>query len=576
MHTGIANLPRAAQSSCGAPARAEVTTKLASMALEKLRWYHYDFWGLAVAIIFGAVSFTPSLLPREPALQGLIAGLTAVTGYVIGTAAHWLFRQFTSWQPARRTQKFAWTILIGLGVVAGVLMLTWGAIWQRDLHISMGIPPPDHSTSPAIFIFTGTVFVALVGIARLFRLLIRFTARLIRKLVPRRIARPISLVLVSVLLYGAIDGILFRYIGESVNQTFSLADIGTDPGASQPRTPARSGSSQSLISWDSLGRTGRNFVSAGPTQVQLTGFSGSIPADPIRAYAGLDSAESTRERARLAVADLERAGGFERSAIVVNTTTGTGWVNESSASAVEYIFNGDIAQIGIQYSYLPSWISYLADQEKAVAAGQELFEAVYEVWQELPAGSRPKLYVFGESLGSYGSEAAFSSLADVTHRTDGALWVGPPSFNALHTRLVTEREPGTPQWRPIVDDGTTVRFITSPADLDRPSGKWDHPRVIYLQHASDPIVWWSPDLLTRRPDWLAEQAADGVSEMTWIPGVTFWQITADLPFAIEVPDGYGHNYGAELADMWVALVDPPNWSHADTARLRDAVAGLAR
>src|SRR5699024_11714315 len=65
--------------------------------------------------------------------------------------------------------------------------------------------------------------------------------------------------------------------------------------------------------------------------------------------------------------------------------------------------------------------------------------------------NRPKLYVFGESLGSYGSEAAFSSIHDVVNRTDGAVWVGPTSFNELHERLVDARDPGSPAWLPIVD-----------------------------------------------------------------------------------------------------------------------------
>lgn len=546
------------------------------MSPTRRHWYRYDFWGLVFAITAGAISFTPSLLPRDPALQGLIAGLTAVTGYAFGVVLHWFFRQFTSWTPSARAQKISWILLICSGVIAGLVMLIWGAIWQRRLHIAMGVPVPDRAASPSIFVFAVAVFIVFVGIGRIFRLLVRATNRLIRRFVPRRIVRPVSLILVVVLVYGAVDGILFRYIGESVNQTFSLADIGTDPGVAQPRIPQRSGSEQSLAPWDSLGRMGRKFVATGPTRVQLSGFNGRASHAPIRAYAGLGSADTTRERAELAVADLERAGGFDRAALVVHTTTGTGWVNESSAAAVEYIFNGDSAQVGIQYSYLPSWLSYLADQEKAVAAGRELFEAVYSRWEELPEDARPALYVFGESLGSFGSEAAFSSLADVTHRTDGALWVGPPSFNLLHSRLVSQREVGTPQWLPIVDAGRTVRFASAPADLDLPSGVWGHPRIAYLQYPSDPITWWTPDLLLRKPEWLTEEAAAGVSEMTWIPGVTFWQVTADLPFAIEVPDGYGHNYSRDLADMWVAIIEPENWNSSKTKRLRDSVAGLVR
>src|SRR5690625_1891922 len=288
------------------------------MAQKKTRWYHYDFWGLTIAIIFGAVSFTPSLLPREPALQGLIAGLTAVTGYLVGVILHWLFRQFTSWEPPPRIQKIAWIILICSGIIAGILMLIWGTIWQRELHISMEMPVPERSTSPAIFIFTATVFIALIGVGRVFRLLIRATARLIRRVVPQRIVRPVSLILVTVLLYSAIDGILFSYIGESVNQTFSLADIGTDPDAEQPAHAERSGSPASLVSWDSLGRTGRNFVAPGPPRGHLPACAGRDPGKPHGAIAGFAPADGPRESAEWAVEDLHRAGGFEEAAEGVN------------------------------------------------------------------------------------------------------------------------------------------------------------------------------------------------------------------------------------------------------------------
>ena len=62
---------------------------------------------------------------------------------------------------------------------------------------------------------------------------------------------------------------------------------------------------------------------------------------PVRAYAGLDSAASVEERARLAVDDLQRAGGFSRSVLVV-ASGGVGlafgsaivWLSEVSLSAI--------------------------------------------------------------------------------------------------------------------------------------------------------------------------------------------------------------------------------------------------
>ena len=74
---------------------------------------------------------------------------------------------------------------------------------------------------------------------------------------------------------------------------------------------------------------------------------------------------------------------------------------------------------------------------------------------------------------------------------------------------------------------------------------WTGTRVLILQHPSDPITWWSPSLLFERPDWLAETPGrDVLEEMTWIPLVTFWQVTLDMPFAVDVPEGHGHRYTA--------------------------------
>lgn len=77
------------------------------------------------------------------------------------------------------------------------------------------------------------------------------------------------------------------------------------------------------------------------------------------------------------------------------TTTGTGWINEAEASSLEYMYNGNTAIVSMQYSFLPSWISFLVDQENARQAGQALFEAVDALVRALPEADRPKLVVFG-------------------------------------------------------------------------------------------------------------------------------------------------------------------------------------
>jgi uncharacterized membrane protein len=98
---------------------------------------------------------------------------------------------------------------------------------------------------------------------------------------------------------------------------------------------------------------------------------------------------------------------------------------------------------------------------------------------------------------------------------------------------------------PIYEQGDTVRFAAVPADLDRPPTVWTTPRVVYLQHPSDPITRWEPRLMVRRPAWPAEpRGADVLPSMRWYPFVTFWQVSADMAVSNGVPPGHGHNFGA--------------------------------
>jgi len=91
-----------------------------------------------------------------------------------------------------------------------------------------------------------------------------------------------------------------------------------------------------------------------------------LAMEPIRIYAGLKSAGGLQAQASLAVRDLQRAGGFSRKNLLVVTTTGSGWVVPALADSFEYLSDGDSATVAIQYSYLPSWISYLTHLVVAV------------------------------------------------------------------------------------------------------------------------------------------------------------------------------------------------------------------
>lgn len=90
-------------------------------------------------------------------------------------------------------------------------------------------------------------------------------------------------------------------------------------------------------------------------------------------------------------------------------------------------------------------------------------------------------------------------------------------------------------------------------------------------HSSDPIVWWSPSLVLNEPNWSGEPGKD-VLGISYLPFVTFWQVTADLLFATSVPDGHGHTYRSEYVDAWNAVLRPPGITRNDLAILRSKTA----
>jgi uncharacterized membrane protein len=539
------------------------------------RWLpRYTWSGTLGALLFGCASLTPSLLPRGWVLQGLIAGITAAIGYGVGVTVAWFVAELTESRLSPGFRRRAWQVLAVAGPLFCLVMLWLGAGWQRDIHELMGLDPPEGYSSVGIVVLAVLVFAVFVAIGRGIRGLGRWLVRVFGRILPRRVARPLGVVVVTALVIFLLNGVLFQGLVDAMNSAFSVKDDSTEEGAVEPTAQERSGSPASLVPWESLGLQGRNFVGTGPTPEELTAFSGRPAVEPVRVYAGLASGADVADRAALAVRDLQRAGGFDRSVLVVVTTTGTGWVDPAASDSLEYEFNGDTAMVGMQYSYLPSWMSFLVDQVKARDAGRALFDAVYGTWAQLPQDQRPQLVVFGESLGTFGGEAAFSGLADIQNRTDGVLWAGPPNFNELTRGIVDDRDAGSPEWLPVVDGGRTVRFADEATDLALPPAVWGEPRVAYLQNASDPIVWWSPQLILNHPDWLRGERGPDVSQsMVWLPFVTFWQVTADLVFAVGVPDGHGHKYEADYVNGWADVTQPPGWTAADTDRLRLLVGG---
>ncbi|UZN01827.1 alpha/beta hydrolase [Cellulomonas sp. S1-8] len=546
-------------------------------------WARFSPTGLIGALVMFAAALGPSLMPRSPLYQGAIAGACAAIGYGVGALVGWGGRRIglrAPWPPERRV--LVRRTCAALAVVVVVWALLVDADWQarsREL-LDMGAPVPAR---PLLVLALAVVLALLLVLAaRGLRAVVAAVARLTGRLLPPVVARLVAVLVVGVATFLLLDGTIVAGGMNVLTSTFGALDKETYEGDEPPTDPSRSGSPGSLAAWDSLGREGRRFVAGGPDVAELERLSAAVGLDrevrePVRVYAGLDSHTELDDLAELVVDELDRTDAWDRSVLVVVTTTGTGWVDPASAAAIELLWGGDTAIAAMQYSYLPSWVSFVGDRSAPPEAGRALFEAVHARWSQLPPDDRPALYAFGISLGSFGSQGAFASLPDVVARTDGAVWAGTPGFTPLWRELTEERDPGSREIHPVLDEGRTARWGVAlrsddGASLIAGEATWQRPRVVYLQHASDGVTWWSTDLLLERPDWLREERGEDVlPDVRWFPVATFFRVGIDLFVAGEAPAGHGHTFVGEYADAWAAVAPPPGWAPAATTVLRAAL-----
>ena len=561
----------------GAPAAAREERDLHPFLLWAWGLVRLDFVGVAVGALFFCLSLTPSLLPREYFFQGVIGGINAAIGYGIGVGIGKAFkpRRRSWWPPSPRVLYGLKAATVAVSASASVLMIIPAAGWQRQVSAVMGIEGPSTLSYLRTLLIAVVVGGALVGVSRVLLDAIKALARYLIKRwgVNDEVALFIGTAIVVVLIIMLVNGVLIRgFVGGS-SAMFRPQNASTRPGIEQPTQPERSGSPSSFAPWDTLGYQGRNFVATGPHADELTELNGRPAKEPIRIYAGLATADTEDARVNVILSELQRTAAFDRELLVIVPTTGTGWVDPVAARAIESMYNGDTAIVALQYSYLPSWISFLADRKTSMDSGKHLIVAVQARWAAQPPERRPKLALYGESLGSMAGQAAFGYLPDIEQMGfSSVLWVGPPNASPLWHALTVRRDPGTPEVQPRYDNGRTVRFSQGDDVTAIAAPPWQGTRVLFMQHASDPIVWWSPDLLFERPEWLREPPGrDRTASMRWYPIVTFWQVGFDMTNASSMPAGHGHNYGNTVLDGWVAVAPPDGWTPEDTERIRRAL-----
>jgi uncharacterized membrane protein len=531
-----------------------------------MRWVgSFSAVGVLVGLLFFCASLAPSLLPRLPVVQGVQSGLVFAVGYGLGRSALavWRFLELRELQGGAR--RVVALVLLALALGLAVFTLNRMVIWQNSIRDLMEMPDIV-SAYPFTVVAVGfAVAAVLLAIARLLIWIGKKVSAQINRVFPRRISIALGTVLVVVVAGVAVNGLVVKSALRAMDEMFGKLDRVVDDGIVEP--PAFQ---SSLIAWDDIGRNGKRFLTDGPDEAGIAALTGRAARQPVRVYAGFNTGETLEERADIAVRELIRSGGFERSVLIVATATGTGWLDPAAIRPVAFLHGGDLSIVSMQYSYLPSWLTLMVDPDRSRRAASALFDAVYAHWTTLDPQKRPRLYLFGLSLGALGSEASTNLLTLLADPIHGAFWAGPPFASTIWTGLTAARNPGSPQWQPEVGDSSVVRFMTRqgfsvPADIE-----WGPLRVVYLQHGSDPMTFFSPYLAFHAPAWLGGVRAPDVSGFfQWYPVVTFVNVGFDVPMATTVPPGYGHTFTpASYIDGWIAVTAPDNWSAADTQKLK--------
>lgn len=540
--------------------------------MDRAQSYSFSVCGVLLGALLFAASLTPSLLPRTFLTQGVVSGFSLVAGHAIGAVGQWLWTYMELPQPPARIVRTATLAVVVLCACIVAFSLGHAPGWQNSIRELMGLEPVETAYPFKAALIAVAVYAIALALAWIFRVTIRSVATRANRFVSRRISIVIGIAAAVALFWGVINGVLFRVAVGVLDAYYLARDERIEPEREQPKGPLKTGSSASLLDWQELGRAGREFIARGSTREEIAAFSGRVALEPVRVYAGLRSADTPEARAKLALEELKRAGGFERSVLIVITPTGTGWVDPAAIPAVEYLHAGDIASVALQYSYIGSWLYLLTGADYGAGSARALFDEIYEYWTTLPNDRRPRLYLFGISLGAKNSEQSTGLITELGDEVAGALWSGPPHSSRQWRFFTDNRNPGSPAWLPRFRDGSFVRFMNqdgSAADL-RAAG-WGPVRVVYLQYASDPATFFEYRSLYRPPDWMQSPRGPDVSpQLRWFPVVTLLQLWADKFMSISAPVGFGHVYApAHYVDAWAEVTDPRGFTAEEIARLKD-------
>lgn len=379
------------------------------------------------------------------------------------------------------------------------------------------------------------------------RALSRVLGRVLDRYLPgdERLWRPLAHVMLLGALGAAVYSQWYRTMHKIEAGTGKIEMAFEDP----PESQLVSGSAESEVPWETMGREGRRHVFTVLRSAWIESVMGEPAIDPIRVFVGLDSARTEEERVNLAIRELERTGGFDRSLLIVTSPTGTGYVNYVAIESAEYMTRGNCATVTLQYSKRPSPVSL-----DRVWEGRKHFRmllaAIRRRLYTMAPESRPKVVVFGESLGAHTSQDAFlhmgtQGLQDAG--VDRGLWIGTPHLSKWRAQAFGRE-------RPDVDRDAIGDFNSFDEVRSLPDERRQQLKYFLVTHGNDGVGHFGLDLLIQQPEWLGEPEARPVGvpkSQKWITPTTFFQTLIDMKNAMNVVpgefDANGHDYRGDLA-----------------------------
>ena len=377
--------------------------------------------GALLGLLFAAMSMTPSLVPRGWLVNGLLIGICAIIGYGFGSFLGWAYRTLHLPNLPPGGRRVAWLGLAAVAAVAMLVLAWFGRTWQGEQRELLGMDTGVSwlwLLSPLLGL---AVAALLLGVGRLVKGLGRVTFRPLVKVLPVRVAWLAAIVVTVFVTWTVVSGLLVGKAVSFADSRFEGSNDDDKPGVVNPESPYRSGGPESTVTWESIGREGRAFIHQGPTASDIAGVvDDPAAAEPVRAFIGLEAAPTPRSGRRSpwpsCGPSVGSSGAPSRWQVAPEAAGSTRRPRTRSSTPPD----GDVAIVSMQYSYLPSFMSFLVDRSRSATNAEQLITALRVELDGLAPDERPDLYVLVRAWAPSTTGSAFTSVEDMSTTTDGA------------------------------------------------------------------------------------------------------------------------------------------------------------